>query len=319
MRRAGSGRRHNDVLLALPGPVVRELLLSTRQENLHSIYAMLTAVAMFSFMDTTMKLLSAHYPAMQVTALRSLSSLPLLCGYILYRRAFKGILRVRWAMHLFRAVLGITMLTTFAFGLKSLSLAEAYSIFFIAPALITALSVWVLKERVVAGQWVAIVVGLLGVLVVLRPEGAGFLSLGGLAILAAAACYAVSAISARVLARTDSTEAMMFWLLTLMAIGSVTLAWNSWVPVRAEHSWILLALALSGFFGQLAITKAFSTGKASIVAPFEYTALAWGVAIDWLLWQALPDGYTLLGAGIIIASGIYLVRREAVHIEAEHP
>ena len=296
-----------------------ELPLSSRQENLRSIYAMLTAVAMFSFMDTSMKLLSAHYPAMQVTALRSLSSLPLLCGYMLYRGAFKTVLRVRWPMHLFRAVLGICMLTTFAYGLKSLSLAEAYSIFFIAPALITALSVWVLKEHVVAGQWVAIAVGLLGVLVVLRPEGAGFLSLGGLAILAAAACYAVSAISARVLARTDSTESMMFWLLTLMAIGAVTLSYNIWVPVRAEHGWILLALALSGFFGQLAITKAFSTGKASIVAPFEYTALAWGVAIDWLLWQALPDGYTVLGAGIIIASGVYLVRREAVHVEAEHP
>jgi drug/metabolite transporter (DMT)-like permease len=280
---------------------------------------MLTAVAMFSFMDTSMKLLSAHYPAMQVTALRSLSSLPLLCGYVLYRGAFKTVLRVRWPMHVFRAVLGIAMLTTFAYGLKSLSLAEAYSIFFIAPALITALSVWVLKEHVVAGQWVAIAVGLLGVLVVLRPEGTGFLSLGGLAILAAAACYAVSAISARVLARTDSTEAMMFWLLTLMAVGAVALSYNSWVPVRAEHGGILLALALSGFFGQLAITKAFSTGKASIVAPFEYTALAWGVAIDWLLWQALPDGYTLLGAGIIIASGVYLVRRETVHIEAEHP
>ncbi|MYN28238.1 DMT family transporter [Duganella levis] len=280
---------------------------------------MLTAVAMFSFMDTSMKLLSAHYPAMQVTALRSLSSLPLLCGYMLYRGAFKTVLRVRWPMHVFRAVLGIAMLTTFAYGLKSLSLAEAYSIFFIAPALITALSVWVLKEHVVAGQWVAIAVGLLGVLVVLRPEGTGFLSLGGLAILAAAACYAVSAISARVLARTDSTESMMFWLLTLMAAGAVALSYNIWVPVRAEHGWILLALALSGFFGQLAITKAFSTGKASIVAPFEYTALAWGVAIDWLLWQALPDGYTLLGAGIIIASGVYLVRREAVHVEAEHP
>ena len=291
----------------------------SRKENLHSIYAMLTAVMMFSFMDTTMKLLSATYPATQVTALRALSSLPLLCVYIWYRGAFRGIFKVRWGMHVFRALLGIGMLTTFAYGLKALSLAEAYSIFFIAPALITMLSVFVLKERVVAGQWVAIVVGLVGVLVVLRPEGSGFLTLGGLAILAAAACYAVSAITARLLARTDSTESMMFWLLTLMAIGGVALAWPVWVPVRAADGWVLLALALSGFFGQLAITKAFSTGKASIVAPFEYTALAWGVAIDWLLWQALPDGYTLLGAGIIIASGIYLVRRESVHKESEHP
>jgi drug/metabolite transporter (DMT)-like permease len=302
----------------------KELPLSSvspisRKENLHSIYAMLMAVAMFSFMDTAMKLLSAHYPAMQVTALRALSSLPLLCGYIIYRGAFRGIFAVRWSMQIFRAVLGIAMLTTFAFGLKSLSLAEAYSIFFIAPSLITALSVLVLKEKVGPGQWVAIVVGLVGVLVVLRPEGTGFLTLGGLAVLGAAACYAMSAIAARVLARSDSTESMMFWLLTMMAAGAVALSWRNWVPVRAEDGWVLLALALSGFFGQLAITKAFSTGKASVVAPFEYSALAWGVAIDWLLWQTLPDGYTLLGAGIIIASGIYLVRREAVHAEAEHP
>ena len=280
---------------------------------------MLIAVGMFSFMDTTMKMLSAHYPAPQVTALRALSSLPLLCCYMLYRGAFKGIFRVRWHLHLLRSVLGTGMLTAFAFGLSTLSLAEAYSIFFIAPALITALSVLILKEHVSTGQWVAIAVGLIGVIVVLRPEGTGFLSVGGLAVLAAAACYAASAINSRVLARTDSNEALMFWYLVMMAIGGLVISYRHWVPVRAEDGWVLLALALSGFFGQLAITRAFSTGKASIVAPFEYSALAWGVAIDWALWHTLPDGYTLLGAGIIIASGIYLVRREAVHSEAEHP
>ena len=254
-----------------------------------------------------------------VTAMRALSSLPLLIAYMLYRGAFRGITRVRWPMHLFRSLLGIAMLTAFAFGLKALSLAEAYSIFFIAPSLITALSVFVLKETVGVGQWVAIAVGLVGVLVVLRPEGTGFLSLGGLAILGAACCYALSAIVSRVLARTDSNESMMFWYLLLMAVGGVAMSARNWVPLRAEDGWVLLALALTGFFGQLAITRAFGAGKASVVAPFEYSALAWGVAIDWLLWQTLPDGYTLLGAGIIIASGIYLVRRETVHAEAEHP
>jgi drug/metabolite transporter (DMT)-like permease len=304
-----------------PRTCSKELPLSsvTRSENLRSIYAMLAAVAMFSFMDTTMKLLSAHYPATQVTAMRALSSLPLLCCYMLYRGAFRGIFRVRWGMHLFRSLLGIAMLTSFAFGLKALSLAEAYSIFFIAPSLITALSVFILKEKVGVGQWVAIVVGLLGVLVVLRPEGTGFLSLGGLALLGSAACYAMAAITSRVLARTDSNESMMFWYLLLMAGGGLAMSIQHWVPVRAEDGWVLLALALSGFLGQLAITRAFSSGKASVVAPFEYSALAWGVAIDWLLWQTLPDGYTLLGAAIIIGSGIYLVRREAVHAEAEHP
>ena len=287
--------------------------------NLRSIYAMLLAVAMFALMDTAMKLLSATYPAMQVAALRALSSLPLVCAYLAWRGAFKAITQVRWNLHLFRGALGIVMLSLFAYGLKKLSLAEAYSIFFIAPALITALSVFFLKESVNAARWMAIGVGLIGVLVVLRPSGEGFLTIGGLAVLAAAACYAISAITGRIVARTDRSEHMVFWLMVLMAIGASILAANDWVPLRAQDMYILCGLAVSGFFGQLAITEAFSSGEASSVAPFEYTALAYGVVIDWLMWHTLPDMYTLIGAAIIIGSGVYLIRHEKEHAECEHP
>src|SRR5688572_20713622 len=109
---------------------------------------MVTAVAMFSVMDTAMKLLAAHYPAMQVTVLRAFSSMPLVCAYVAWRGKFHGMLRVNWPLQLLRGALGIGMLTLFAYGLKSLPLAETYSVFFIAPALITALSVFILKERV---------------------------------------------------------------------------------------------------------------------------------------------------------------------------
>ncbi len=287
--------------------------------NLRSIYAMLIAVFMFSLMDTAMKLLAAHYPSMQVAALRALSSLPLVCAYVAWRGGFGTMLQVRWPLHLLRGALGIGMLALFAFGLKKLSLAEAYSIFFIAPALITAMSVFFLKETVNLARWIAIAVGLGGVLVVLRPDAEGMLTLGGLAILGSAVCYAISAIAARVQVRTDSTRQMMFWLMLLMAIGATTLAAPDWVALDPAHVWLLVGLAISGFFGQLAITEAFSHGEASSVAPFEYSALAWGVAIDWLLWQTLPDQYTLIGAAIIIGSGIYLIRHEKVHAEAEHP
>jgi drug/metabolite transporter (DMT)-like permease len=287
--------------------------------NLRSINAMLIAVAMFSLMDTAMKLLSAHYPAMQVTALRALSSFPLVCAYVGWRGGFKSIFAISWRMHLLRGVLGIAMLFLFAYGLKNLSLAEAYSIFFIAPALITALSVFFLKERVDRARWTAIVVGMLGVLVVLRPDGAGMLTVGGLAILGAAVCYAVSAITARILARSDRSEHMVFWLIFLIGAGATVLAAPDWVPLRSQDFLIVCGLAVSGFLGQLAINEAFSTGEASVVAPFEYTALAWGVALDWLLWTTLPDRFTLIGAAIIIGSGIYLVRHEQVHTECEHP
>jgi drug/metabolite transporter (DMT)-like permease len=287
--------------------------------NLRSIYAMLVAVVFFAMMDTCMKLLSAHYPAMQVAALRSLSSLPLVCLYVLWRGAHRSIFKVRWSLHLFRAAIGIVMLSMFSFGVRTLPLAVAYSIFFIGPILITVLSVLVLKERVDARRWIAIAVGMGGVLVVLRPTGEGVLSLAGLAVLAAAVCYAVSAVNGRILARTDRSEHMVFWLMLLMSLGAGTLAAPDWVGVQAQHLPLLAALAVSGFFAQLAITEAFNHGEASVVAPFEYTALAFAVTIDWLLWKTLPDEYTLLGAAIIVGSGLYLIRHETVHAEGEHP
>ncbi len=287
--------------------------------NLYSIYAMVLAVFMFALMDTVMKLLSQSYPAVQVAALRSLTSLPLIAVYVGIKVGYGDIFRIRWPLHILRAVLGIAMLSFFAFGIRKLSLAEAYTIFFIAPAIITALSVWFLKERVDVPRWIAISVGLCGVLVVLRPSGAGFLTIGGLAVLGAAAMYAVSAITVGILARTDRSEHMVFWLMVMMSIGAGLLAAPGWVGMRTGDIPLLLGLALSGFIGQLAITEAFAKGDASSVAPFEYTALAWAVGLDWMLWQTLPDGWTVVGAAIIIGSGMYLIRHEKVHVESDHP
>lgn len=280
---------------------------------------MMLAVFMFALMDTVMKLLSQRYPAIQVAALRSLTSLPLIVIYVGVKVGYGDIFRIRWPLHLLRAVLGIAMLSFFAFGIRKLSLAEAYTIFFIAPAIITALSVWFLKERVNLPRWIAIAVGLCGVLVVLRPSGAGFLTIGGLAVLGAASMYAVSAITVGILARTDRSEHMVFWLMVMMSIGAGLLAAPGWVGMEMGDIPLLLGLALSGFIGQLAITEAFAKGDASSVAPFEYTALAWAVGLDWLLWQTLPDGWTVVGAAIIIGSGMYLIRHEKVHVESDHP
>jgi drug/metabolite transporter (DMT)-like permease len=293
--------------------------LSRRDSNLRSIYAMLVAVAAFSVMDSTMKLLAEHFPPLQVAALRSLVSLPLVLVWVGWRGAFGSALQVNWKLQVLRAVLGIAMLALFAYGVKRLSLASAYAIFFIGPILITGLSVFILKERVGPARWAAIGLGMGGVLVALRPDGGGFVTTGGLAILGAAVMYAMSAIAARVLARTHRSEHMMLWLMLMMAVGASALALPNWVAVEASHVPVLCILAVSGFFAQLAINEAFSHGEASVVAPFEYSALAFGVAIDWTLWRTLPDRFTLIGAAIIIASGVYLIRHERVHAEAEHP
>lgn len=284
-----------------------------------ALWLMLASVALFSLMDAGLKTLAAHYPPFQVAALRGLSSLPLVLAWALATAGPRALLRVRWPLHLLRGVLGIAMMASFVFALKTLPLSTAYSIFFVAPLLITALSVPFLGERVGPRRWTAIAVGLLGVLVVLRPTGQGMLTLAGGAVLLAAFGYAVSAITVRVLARTDSTQAITFWLLALMALGAGALAAPGWVPLRGEHLWIIAAIGVAGALGQYAITEAFRVGEASLIAPLEYTALVWGVGLDLLVWGVLPDAITWVGAVIIIASGLYLLRRERVHVEAEHP
>ena len=273
---------------------------------------MLAAVGFFSLMDAVLKALNASYSPIQVAALRGLSAWPLVCLYVLWRRETHLLLKVRWPLHIMRGVIGIAMLSLFGYGLKTLGLAEAYTIFFIAPLLITMLAVPMLKERVAPRHWLAIAIGLGGVVIALRPGADAFFSLGALAVLAAAALYAVTAIAGRILSRTDAAVSLVFWATSMWAVGATALAWPQWVEVAQSHWPLIAALAVTGFFGQIAITEAFRHGNASAVAPFEYTALAWGIALDWLIWSAVPDGATLLGGAIIIASGIYLIRKEKV-------
>jgi len=274
------------------------------------ILSMLLAVATFCLMDACMKALTPHYPAMQIAALRGLTSLPLIAAWALLDGGARQLVRVRWPLHLLRGVLSVLMLAAFAYGLKTLPLAEAYSLFFVAPLLITALAVPILGERVGWRRWSAIAIGLVGTVIVLRPSGAGMLSLGGLAVIAAAAAYALSAIVVRVLGRTDSTQSMVFWMLAMLSLIATVLASPQWVTPRVEHAWLLSALAVTGAVGQWGITDAFQRTPASLLAPLEYTALVWGLGLDWLLWDALPDRTMLIGASIIVVAGLYLLRRE---------
>lgn len=284
---------------------------------------MLVAVGLFALMDAGLKLLSARYPPMQVSALRGFASLPFVAIWVLAslgpRRALPALLRVRWPLHALRGVLGITMMAAFVYALRTLPLSTAYTIFFVAPLLITALSVPFLGERVGPRRWTAILVGFVGVLVVLRPTGDGIVSLAGLAVLMAAFGYAVSAITVRVLSRTDSKQSIVVWMLTSLALGAGALALPDWVTIRSDDIALIFGVGIAGALGQYAITEAFRTGEASLIAPLEYSALLWGVLLDFSLWGVLPDGITWVGAAIIVFSGLYLLRRERLHAEVEAP
>ncbi len=280
---------------------------------------MIAAVAFFSLMDASMKQLSTHYPALQVAALRGGASLPFVLVWVLASAGPRAIWPVRWGLHLLRGVLGIAMIGCFAWALRSLPLSTAYTIYFVAPLLVAALSVPLLGEYVGPRRWAAIGVGLVGVLVVLRPGMDGFVSLPGLMVLLAAIAYAVASVLVSLLARTDTSQSLVVWFLLIMALGAGALALPEWTPLRpADTGWIA-GMGLAGALGQVALTQAFRRGDASLVAPLEYSGLLWVIPWDWLLWRKLPDVWTWVGGAIIVASGLYLLHRERVRAVAHPP
>jgi len=267
-----------------------------------------------------MKQLASSYPTLQVTFLRGAASLPFVLVWVLATAGPRSLVPKRWALHLLRGALGMAMIGCFVYALRSLPLSTAYTIYFVAPLLIAALSVPLLGEHVGPRRWIAIGIGLIGVLVVLRPGVGGFISVPGLMVLLAATAYAVAAITVSMLTRTDTPQSMVVWFLVIMAVGAGLLAIPDWQPLQLGHAALIAGMGLAGAGGQVALTRAFQLGEASLIAPLEYTGLVWVIGWDLLFWGALPDRFTWLGAAIIVASGLYLLHRERVRqVQAPAP
>jgi drug/metabolite transporter (DMT)-like permease len=274
-------------------------------ENLRGIVAMLLAVAVFSTMDAQLN------GPMQVAFARGVASLPFVLLPVIVRGRIARLRPVNIRLHLLRGLLSVLMLGSFIYAVRESSLATTYSIFMCAPLVVAAISVPLLGERVSRAQWIAIAVGLGGVLLMIAPRGGGqWVSMGALAAVVAVASYSLAAVWIRVLSRTDSTESMVFWFSVLLSVAAGLLAIPGWVPLLASHWPLFLGIGVTGAIGQHFITEAFRRAPAAVVAPFEYTALLWGVVLDLAIWGVLPGGVTLAGGSIVIAAGLYLMARE---------
>ncbi|MDX1330137.1 MAG: DMT family transporter, partial [Burkholderiaceae bacterium] len=152
-----------------------------REGNTRGIISMLIAMGAFGMMDAVIKLLSVDMPPMQIAALRGLVTIPLLAVYMWRRGSFHSIVRIKWPLQMVRGVLAIAMLWAFSVGIKSLAMTQAYTIFFIAPMLISILAWPLLGERTSRVRWIALCLGLIGILIALRPQTEGMVSWGGLA------------------------------------------------------------------------------------------------------------------------------------------
>jgi S-adenosylmethionine uptake transporter len=270
----------------------------------------LLGFAVYALHDVVIKHLSGTYNVMQIAFFAALFSLPLLATMLVHDPQ-PGTLRARnpgWIALRTLGVVGSGVMGFYAFS--TLPMAQAYAIFFAAPLIVTLLSIPFLGERVGPRRGVAVAVGLAGVLIVLRP---GFVSLspGHGAALLAAVSTAIVAVSSRRIGRQERAAVLMLWpLLANVVVMGAALPWV-YRPAPLVDLAGMAVIAALGFVAMLLLIAAYRRAEAAIVAPMQYSQMLWAVFYGVLIFAEWPDLWTLVGGGVIIASGLYIVLRES--------
>ena len=299
---------------------------------LSGIAFVVAGVTVFSIQDVIIKWLSGDYPVLEIVFVRSLVSLTLLFALA----GLRGGQRLRTARPVQQALRGLLMFlsyTTYYLALAALPLAETVSIFYSAPLFMTAFSGFLLGEHAGIRRWSAIAVGFVGVLVIMEPQGD--LSLAAVLALVAAVTYALSAILARRIGETDSAESMAIsaTLVYVVLAGSAGLVLGDGIlggsgPPELDfllRAWTwpgagdLLLFCVCGVVAAIGFTwlaQAYRIAPATAVAPFEYASLPWAVLWGWAIWSEIPSPTLLVGIALVVGSGIYVFRREAIRARA---
>lgn len=294
------------------------------------IVCVTAGLALFSVQDLVLKLLSGSYPLHQAMVFRSLTAAPLMLAIVwLYDGTPRTLFTPGWRRMLARGLLNFLAYGSFYLGLASLPLATTVALYFTAPLMITILSVLILRETVSLQRWSAVLAGFGGVIILVRPGDALF-EWAALLPVASGFAYGMSMIYARTLGRTETAAAMAFWgniaflgcaLLLSVIFGtgrfdgqthaSLAFLMRGWVWPSATDLALMCACGVIAAFGLTLLTQAYRIAKSSVVAPFEYSLLFWGVLWGWLIWGDWPDATGWVGISVIIGAGLYVLHREA--------
>ena len=301
-----------------------------RRSNVGAYWA-LASVFGFSLNDVLVKLLSGDYALYQLMFARSIVGIAFVAFLIAPFFGSLGDLRTRrLGLHVLRGLAVVFANFCFFLALATLRLADAVAIFFVSPLIITVLSVVFLKERVGPRRWLAVFVGLAGVLIVLRPGTEAFQPTALLPVLAACG-YAALHILTRKIGGTENAIAMAFYIqCTFLAVScaaglafgsgyfdvfdhpSATFLFRAWTIPETRDLVLMAGLGVCTGFAGFCISQAYRRSEAALVAPFEYAALPLAVIWGLLIFDEWPDGVALLGISIVMTSGLVLIWREAV-------
>lgn len=273
-----------------------------------ALFALL-AFAIYSSHDVIVKVLGANYSPVQIVFFSVLLGFPWVT-FMLIRDTTSGHLRPvhPWWTLLRTLATSVTGICAF-YAFSVLPMAQVYAIIFASPLLITVLSIPILGERVRLRRWIAVIVGLCGVLVVLRP-GAEPLTLGHLAALGTAVGGAVAAIIVRKIGQDERDVVLLLYPMMANFIFMGAALPFVYVPMPVAHIGGLAVMSLMALVAAYFIIKAYKTGEAVVVAPMQYSQIIWATFFGYLMFGERLDVPTTVGAVIIIASGVYIVLRE---------
>ena len=263
-----------------------------------------------SGLDALAKLLGEGYGVIQIMFFRNFFGLFLIAALVWRDGGIATLRTAQFGQHGIRAACGLAAGLMFFTGLQFMPLAEAFAITFAGPVFIAALSVPLLGEKVGTRRWAAILVGFAAVMLVLRPGSAAFQP-AALLPLGAAFAYALVMIFSRRLSRRDSSAAILFWTAAIGALATAALLPFDWTTPTPRDWLLFVGLGVSGSLGMLFMVQAYRHAPAAAVAPFDYTVMIWGLILGWLIWRELPDAGIWPGVGVLVASGLYIIHREA--------
>jgi drug/metabolite transporter (DMT)-like permease len=290
------------------------------------------ATLLFSIMSALIKVTGSVYPVSELVFFRSLFALPILMIYLAWRGQFpRSIYTDRIGGHIGRGIAGACGMFCSFFALQLLPLPDATALGFAAPLMVVALAAVFLGERVRLYRWSAVAIGFVGVLVmlwqqlgILQGHGNGW---GAGAALSAAVFSAIAIIQTRRLTMSEATGAIVFYFsLTTTGFGlAAGILASAWPAHGAGAEWIadqvwrappvvdalsLIMLGTLGGMGQILMTQSYRYADASVVAPFDYTAMIWALLIGLFLFGEVPHGTVVCGALIVAGAGLFVIWRE---------
>lgn len=273
-----------------------------------SLYALL-AFALFSTHDVIVKFLGGTYTPFQIVFFSVLFGFPMVMLMLLRDTEPANLIpRHPWWTALRTAAAVATGASAF-YAFSNLPLTQVYAILFATPLLITILSIPILGERVRLRRWLAVLVGLAGVMVVLRP-GAQPLEAGHIAAMVAAVASSLASIIVRKIGHEERSVVLLLYPMMANFVLMACILPFVYVPMPLVELGGLAAMAALAFVASALVIAAYKLGEAVIVAPMQYSQIIWATLFGMVLFDEVPDRWTLAGAAIIIASGLYIVLRE---------